>query len=56
MSNKLKEYLRLGRLFNAEILGLIFVLSYILTAKLYNAQIDIKTVFLLFISFDMLFR
>jgi 4-hydroxybenzoate polyprenyltransferase len=50
MFKKLKEYLRLGRLFNAEILALIFGLSYILTSKLYGLQIDYKIIIGLFIA------
>ena len=45
-----KEYLRLGRLFNAEILALIFILSYLLSARLYDVQIDIRIVIALFIA------
>lgn len=50
MVNKLKEYLRLGRLFNAEILALLYVLAYILTSKLYGLQIDYKIIIGLFIA------
>jgi len=46
----LKEYFRLGRVFNAEILALILVLSYLLSAYLYNIIIDLKIVFLLFLG------
>ncbi len=47
---KIKEYLRLGRLFNAEILSLIFVLSYLLTAKLHTIQNDYRIIFTLFLA------
>lgn len=50
MNGRLKEYLRLGRLFNAEILALIFVLSYLLSAKLCDIQINIKILIALFVG------
>ncbi len=50
VNERVKEYLRLGRLFNAEILALIFVLSYMLSAKLNAMQIDIRIVIVLFIA------
>lgn len=50
MVNKFKEYLRLGRLFNAEILALLYVLSYMLASRLYGLQIDNKIVVGLFIA------
>lgn len=50
LNDKIKEYLRLGRLFNAEILSLIFVLSYLLSAKLYVIDIDIRIIIVLFIA------
>jgi len=46
--SKIKEYLRLGRLFNAEILSLLYILSYLLSAKLYEKTIDLKIIFILF--------
>lgn len=46
---KFKDYLRLGRLFNAEILASIVILSYILTAKMYNRDVEIITIAGLFI-------
>ncbi|MCK4823606.1 UbiA prenyltransferase family protein, partial [bacterium] len=49
VSERIKEYLRLGRLFNAEVLSVIFILSYILTAHLYNTAIDGVTLVGLFI-------
>jgi 4-hydroxybenzoate polyprenyltransferase len=45
-----KEYLRLGRLFNAEILSLLLVLSYLLAAQLYGIQIDLKMIIVLFFA------
>jgi 4-hydroxybenzoate polyprenyltransferase len=48
LKKKLKEYLRLGRLFNAEIMSLILVLSYALSAKLYDIQIDARIIVALF--------
>lgn len=48
VNERLKEYLRLGRLFNAEILSLILVLSYVLSAKLYGIQTDIRILIALF--------
>ncbi len=48
MVNKLKEYLRLGRIFNAEILALIFILSYLFTSKLYGVQFDYRIIIGLF--------
>jgi 4-hydroxybenzoate polyprenyltransferase len=50
MANNLKEYFRLGRLFNAEILALLYVLSYVLAAKLYGSQIDYIIIIGLFIA------
>lgn len=50
MSNKYKEYFRLGRLFNAEILALIFILSYMLTARLYDTTINVTVLVGLFIA------
>ncbi|UCD14200.1 MAG: UbiA family prenyltransferase [Thermoplasmatales archaeon] len=50
MNERVKEYLRLGRIFSAEILALIFVLSYLLSASLYDVQIDMRIVFALFIA------
>ncbi len=47
---KLKEYLRLGRLFNAEILSLILILSYMLSAKLHGIDIDTTILIMLFVS------
>ena len=49
VTDKIKEYLRLGRLFNAEILALIFILSYLLAATLYHVKIEIQTLIGLFI-------
>lgn len=46
----LREYFRLGRLFNAEILALILVLSYSLTATLHNVEIDPLIISTLFLS------
>jgi len=46
----LKEYLRLGRIFNAEIIALILVLSYLLSARLYDIQTDYRIIILLFIG------
>ena len=46
---KLKEYFRLGRIFNAEILGLILILSYLLTAKIYDKSINIAILVGLFL-------
>lgn len=46
----IKEYLRLGRIFNAEIIALILVLSYLLSAKLYDIQTDVRIIILLFIG------
>lgn len=50
MSERLKEYLRLGRLFNAEILSLILILSYALSAKLYVIPIGIRILIMLFVG------
>jgi 4-hydroxybenzoate polyprenyltransferase len=47
---KFKEYLRLGRLFNAEILSLIFILSYLLSAQLYTVEINVQIIIALFIA------
>jgi 4-hydroxybenzoate polyprenyltransferase len=46
---KLKEYLRLGRLFNAEILGIILIISYILTTKIHESNVDVTIIIGLFI-------
>lgn len=48
VNEKLKEYLRLGRVFNAEILSLTLILSYALSAKLYDIQIDVRVLITLF--------
>jgi 4-hydroxybenzoate polyprenyltransferase len=48
VNERSKEYLRLGRLFNAEILALILILSYALSAKLYGIQMDIRILIALF--------
>jgi len=48
LNEKLKEYLRLGRLFNAEIMSLILILSYALSVKLYEIQIDLRIIAALF--------
>jgi len=50
MVSKYKEYLRLGRIFNAEILALLYVLSYMLASKLYGSQIDYRIIIGLFIA------
>jgi 4-hydroxybenzoate polyprenyltransferase len=50
MIERMKEYLRLGRLFSAEILSLLFVLSYLLTAQLYGIQMDIRIIIILFFA------
>jgi len=50
MNNKVKEYLRLGRVFNAETIALIYVFSYLLAAKLYEVQFDAKIIIGLFIA------
>ncbi|RLF34586.1 MAG: hypothetical protein DRN08_04495 [Thermoplasmata archaeon] len=49
-SSSIKEYLRLGRLFNAEILSLIFVLSYMLSSKIHDVEIDVRTLSGLFVA------
>lgn len=48
--SKFKEYLRLGRLFNAEIVALLYILSYLLASKLYGQLIDYKIVIVLFFA------
>jgi len=48
MVNRVIEYLRLGRIFNAEILALLYVLTYIFTANLYNVKYDYLIITLLF--------
>jgi 4-hydroxybenzoate polyprenyltransferase len=48
ISLKIKEYLRLGRLFNADILGLILIISYILAAKVYQSNVDVTIIIGLF--------
>ena len=50
LTEKVKEYLRLGRLFNAEILSLIFILSYLLSAELYSVDINFRIIIALFIA------
>ena len=50
LSIKIIEYLRLGRLFNAEILSIIFILSYLLSAKLYNITTNLSVILTLFIG------
>ena len=50
MKSKFKEYLRLGRLFNAEILALLYVLSYMLASKIYDLQINYMIIIGLFIA------
>ena len=50
MKNELKEYLRLGRLFNAEILSCVFILSYLLTCKLYGQSIALVKVLAAFVA------
>lgn len=50
LKNRIKEYLRLGRLFNAEILALILVLSYLLSSKLYDLQTEVMIIIALFIG------
>jgi 4-hydroxybenzoate polyprenyltransferase len=49
MVNRIKEYLRLGRLFNAEIISLLYILSYILASKLNGFIVDYRIVGGLFI-------
>jgi 4-hydroxybenzoate polyprenyltransferase len=49
MANRVIEYLRLGRIFNAEILALLYVLTYIFTANLYGFKYDYLVISLLFI-------
>ena len=49
MVNRIIEYLRLGRIFNAEILALLYVLTYIFTSELYSYQIDYKIIAGLFV-------
>jgi 4-hydroxybenzoate polyprenyltransferase len=46
----LKEYFRLGRIFNAEIISLIMILSYLLTSFRYGLSYDIRFVIILFIA------
>jgi len=48
--NRLKEYLRLGRLFNAEILGCVFILSYLLTSRLNEHPVEMGVVLTAFIA------
>jgi len=50
VNERLKEYLRLGRLFNAEIMSLILVLSYALSTKLYDKQMDMRILVMLFVA------
>ncbi len=50
LNERLKEYLRLGRLFNAEIMSMILVLSYMLSTKLYGIQIDVRILVALFLG------
>ncbi len=47
---RMKEYLRLGRLFSAEILSFLLILSYLLTAQLYGIQMDIRIIIVLFFA------
>jgi len=49
MSARILEYLRLGRIFNAEILGIILILSYILTASIH--QLPINNMIIVFLFF-----
>lgn len=50
MFERMKEYFRLGRVFNAEILSLVFMLSYALCSKIYHAPIDLKILVGLFFA------
>ena len=49
MFNRLKDYLRLGRIFNAEILALLYVLTYLFTLKLYEQEYDYRIIVGLFL-------
>jgi 4-hydroxybenzoate polyprenyltransferase len=49
MVKRIIEYLRLGRIFNAEILALLYVLTYIFTSELYGFEIEFKIIVGLFV-------
>lgn len=48
MFDRLKDYLRLGRIFNAEILALLYILTYLYTSKLYEQEYDYRIIVGLF--------
>ena len=50
VSEIFKDYLRLGRIFNAEILSLIMILSYMLASFLYAVALDVGFVVVLFVA------
>ncbi len=50
VSGLMREYLRLGRIFNAEIISLIMILSYLLVSNQYGLAYDVRFIVILFVA------